>query len=108
MFNPPKLRSFVSWINLETPGQSKLIVSGEGEMPSDTERPHLCVNMDPRTPPSTLELDLTIRNSGGAGNAKDEYQRVRFEAPAEQGQYDKVLILWQSSVLLDLDVRETH
>lgn len=108
MFNPPKLRSFASWINVDASGPSKLIVSGEGEMPSNSESPHLCVNMDPRTPPSTLELDLTIRNSGGAGNSQDEFQRVRFEAPAEQGQYDKVLILWQSSVLLDLDVRETY
>lgn len=108
MMNPPKLRSFASWINVNAPGQSKLIVKGEGETPSNTERPHLSVNLDPRTPPSTLELDLTIRNAGGAGNSADQYQPVRFEAPATQGQYDKVLILWQSSVLLDLDVREAH
>ena len=105
---PPETRSFSAVINLQPPGPSQLIVTGDVETPSSADLPHLSPNDAPRNPASTLELDLTIRNSGGIGTPAFEFHPVRFEAPAVAAQYKHVVILWCGSVLLRLDVDEVH
>ena len=108
MSTPPNTQDFSAWINLQPPGPSNLIVTGEVETPSSTEVPILSETDDPRNPPTTLELDLTIRNSGGIGTPAFEFRPVRFEKPAAAGQYDQILVLWQGSVILSTNVSEAH
>ncbi|WP_390912434.1 hypothetical protein [Pseudosulfitobacter sp. SM2401] len=108
MKNPPPIRDFSAWVNLQRPGPFKIIVTGEVETKSSADLPHLSPNAAPRTSSSTLELDLSIRNTGGIGTQAFQYHDARFEGPANSGQYTKVLILWQGDILCELDVSEAH
>lgn len=108
MSTPPNTQNFSAWINLQPPGPSKLIVIGEVETPSSADIPVLTETDDPRNPSTTLELDLTIRNTGGIGTPAIEFQPVRFEKSASAGQYEKVLILWQGSIINSADVGEAN
>ena len=108
MSTPPRTKDFSAWINLQPPGPSNLVVTGEVETPSSTDIPVLTETEDPRNPPTTLELDLTIRNSGGIGTPAFEFQSARFEKPASKSEYDRVLILWQGSIINSVDVGEVN
>lgn len=104
---PPRSRNFSCLINLQPTGAAKLIVTGEIETPSSTEIPHLALNPAERHPDETLELDLTIRNSGGIGTQAFNFKTTRFELSDEPERFQRVLILWQNRVLLRLNINTT-
>lgn len=108
MSTPPRLRGFAAWINL-MPGQpSKLIVTGEVETPDSAHLPRLERNDGPLTTGTTLALDLTIHASGGIGSPAFDFRDARYEAPATQGQYQTVLLLWEGKPINRLNVTEAH
>ncbi len=106
--SPPRTQKFAAWINLTPGNDPTLIITGEVETKSTADRPVLTFADPPVPMPSTLSLDLSIRNSGGIGNQVFSFLPVRYMTAANQGQYDTVRILWRDEELLNLTVTEAH
>ncbi|NKB20298.1 MAG: hypothetical protein GKS01_07095 [Alphaproteobacteria bacterium] len=102
------MSDFSAWINLMPPGPSQLIVVGKVVTNGGNLQPKLTERVPPGINPVILMLDLTIEKTGNVGTEDVAPRDVRFERPAEQGQYETVEIYFEGELCQSLDVGETH
>ncbi|WP_373488690.1 hypothetical protein [Blastomonas sp.] len=85
-----------------------LYVVGKVVTNSGNMVPKLTESVSPSFNPVILLLDLTIVQDGDFGTSDVAPRDVRFEAPAQQGQYEKVEMFFEGKKCLELEVGETH
>ncbi|MEJ8561136.1 hypothetical protein QTO30_07795 [Yoonia sp. GPGPB17] len=107
MSQPPKTRSFAAWINLMPGSQPTLIVAGEVETSASNNKPVL-KRSSGDAPAGTLQLDLTIRNTGGIGTQAFQFWPVRYDQAASRGAFSDVVILWDGEEIMTLPVSEVQ
>lgn len=107
MSQPPNTRSFRAWINLMPGSPSILVVTGEVETSASNNKPVLTQSNQSGSA-GTLVLDLTIQNIGGMGTQAFQFWPVRFDRPAAQGEFSRVVILWDAQAIMTIPVADTH
>lgn len=102
----PEMSDFSAWINTQPPGPFKLIVKGKVVTNAGNLLPELSERVPQGINPRILILDLSIKQSGGAGTADVAPRDVRFDKPADKGQYSHVEIHFDGELCQTLEVGE--
>ena len=98
----PKIRNFYAWVSQGTLDPSSFIVIGQVETNAGYLVPKLKEAVPQGFNPRVLILDLTIENTGNAGDAAVLYRDTRYES--EITLYNEVQIMYEGELLISLDV----
>ena len=104
----PEMSDFKAWINLMPPGSSKLIVVGMVVTNGGDLQPKLTERVPQGINEMILMLDLAIEQTGDVGTDDVAPRDVRFEKPADQGEYHQVEIYYEGELCQSLEVGEVH
>ena len=106
MTNAPCTQNFNAWVNLQPPGPSKLIVTGEVETNAGNLVPGLTRADLQGINPQQLILDLGINDTGGIGTQDVAFRDVRYEEPAGENDFTSVAIRWHGDIIETLTVQK--
>jgi hypothetical protein len=100
----PNTRNWKAWLDLEPPALSTFHVVGEVEVSATNKEPVL-TKADPQgIDPSTLLLDLTIRETGDAGDQVMTWREAHYqETWVTRGQYKQVDIRWEDEIIASIE-----
>lgn len=104
----PNTKDFTAWINLMPGSKPKLIVIGKVETNAGNLQPKLTEVVPQGINPQILLLNLTIVDTGEIGTEDINYRDVRFEAPANKGQFSNVEVRFEGDLCVTMVVTEAH
>ncbi len=103
---PPDTRNFSAFLNTQPLAEQKLVVVGEVETGAYTKRLMLTRRSEKDAPSGPLRLDLSMETVAEGKRRYAAFQSVRYEAPAQKGQYKEVAIFWGQEVLHYMPIDE--
>lgn len=106
MTNAPCTQNFNAWVNLQPPGPSKLIVTGEVETNAGNLVPGLTRAVPQGFNPQQLILELSITESGNIGTQDVAFRKVPYEEPAGENDFTSVAIRWHGDIIETLTVQK--
>ena len=106
MSSAPQTQNLNAWVNLQPPGPSRVIVTGEVQTNASNMIPSLTRAEPQGINPQQLILDLGINDTGGIGTQDVAFREVRYEEPAGENDFTSVAIRWHGDIIETLTVQK--